>query len=118
MIIPKQVIKRLGVRFLPFSDAASEDLPMGQLLRLSLFQISVGMATVMLLGTLNRVMIVELSVPAMIVAVMIALPVLSAPFRALLGFRSDTYRSAIGWKRIPYLWFGSLWHDGEAAKLP
>jgi BCD family chlorophyll transporter-like MFS transporter len=33
---------------------------MGQLLRLSLFQVSVGMASVMLLGTLNRVMIVEL----------------------------------------------------------
>ncbi|MEO0865278.1 MAG: PucC family protein, partial [Pseudomonadota bacterium] len=91
---------------------------MGQLLRLSLFQVSVGMASVLLLGTLNRVMIVELSVPAMIVAVMIALPVLIAPFRALLGFRSDTYRSAIGWKRIPYLWFGSLWQMGGLAVMP
>jgi len=70
------------------------------------------MAAVMLLGTLNRVMIVELSVPATIVAIMIAIPVLVAPFRALLGFRSDNYRSAIGWKRIPYLWFGSLWQFG------
>ena len=118
MIIPRSIVKRLGLRFLPFADAASDDLPLGQLLRLSLFQISVGMATVMLLGTLNRVMIVELSVPATIVAVMIALPVLSAPFRALLGFRSDTYRSAIGWKRIPYLWFGSLWQFGGLAIMP
>ena len=94
-------LMQLTTRILPFSDAASEGLPMGQLLRLSLFQVSVGMATVMLLGTLNRVMIVELSVPATIVAVMIALPVLIAPFRTLLGFRSDTHRSAIGWKRIP-----------------
>jgi BCD family chlorophyll transporter-like MFS transporter len=108
----------LTTRILPFSDAASEGLPMGQLLRLSLFQVSVGMATVMLLGTLNRVMIVELSVPATIVAVMIALPVLIAPFRTLLGFRSDTYRSAIGWKRIPYLWFGSLWQMGGLAVMP
>ena len=105
-------------RFLPFSDAASDDLPLGQLLRLSLFQVSVGMASVMLLGTLNRVMIVELSVPALVVALMIALPVLIAPFRALLGFRSDTYRSAIGWKRIPYLWFGSLWQMGGLAVMP
>ena len=105
-------------RFLPFSDAASDSLPMGQLLRLSLFQVSVGMATVMLLGTLNRVMIVELGVPAMVVAIMIALPVLIAPFRALLGFRSDTYRSAIGWKRIPYIWFGSLWQFGGLAVMP
>ncbi|MCK0167657.1 PucC family protein [Jannaschia sp. S6380] len=103
---------------LPFSDAVSDQLPLSQLLRLSLFQVSVGMAAVMLLGTLNRVMIVELSVPATIVAAMIAIPVLIAPFRALLGFRSDTYRSAIGWKRVPYLWFGSLWQFGGLAIMP
>ncbi|MEM8731356.1 MAG: PucC family protein, partial [Pseudomonadota bacterium] len=108
----------IPAQFLPFADAASPDLPMGQLLRLSLFQVSVGMATVMLLGTLNRVMIVELGVGATVVAMMIALPVLIAPFRALLGFRSDTYRSAIGWKRIPYLWFGSIWQMGGLAVMP
>lgn len=118
MILTKAHIKQLSVRFLPFADAASDGLPMSQLLRLSLFQVSVGMATVMLLGTLNRVMIVELSVPATIVAIMIALPVLIAPFRTLLGFRSDTYRSAIGWKRVPYLWFGSLWQMGGLAVMP
>jgi BCD family chlorophyll transporter-like MFS transporter len=111
-------LKGLSLKALPFADAASPDLPMGQLLRLSLFQVSVGMASVMLLGTLNRVMIVELSVPAMIVAFMIALPVLIAPFRALLGFRSDTHKSAIGWKRVPYLWFGSLWQMGGLAVMP
>ena len=56
-----QFLPNLTRRMLPFSDAASSDFPLGQLLRLSLFQISVGMASVMLLGTLNRVMIVELS---------------------------------------------------------
>ena len=118
MILRKKHIQQLGPGWLPFADAASEGLPLGQLLRLGLFQVSVGMATVLLLGTLNRVMIVELSVPALIVALMIALPVLSAPFRALLGFRSDTHRSAIGWKRIPYLWFGSLWQMGGFAIMP
>jgi BCD family chlorophyll transporter-like MFS transporter len=108
----------LTTRWLPFADAASAGLPLGQLLRLSLFQVSVGMATVLLLGTLNRVMIVELSVPALVVATMIALPVLIAPFRALMGFRSDTHRSALGWKRIPYLWFGSLWQMGGLAVMP
>ncbi len=111
-------LTQFTIDMLPFSDAASDDLPMGQLLRLSLFQISVGMAAVMLLGTLNRVMIVELSVPAFLVALMIALPVLIAPFRAILGFRSDTYRSAIGWKRVPYLWFGTLWQMGGLAIMP
>ena len=111
-------LARLTTQILPFADAASEGLPMGQLLRLSLFQVSVGMAMVMLLGTLNRVMIVELSVPALIVAAMIALPVLIAPFRALLGFRSDNHKSALGWKRVPYLWFGSLWQMGGLAVMP
>ncbi len=117
-MIPRAAIKNASLRMLPFSDAVSDQLPLAQLLRLSLFQISVGMAAVMLLGTLNRVMIVELGVAATIVAVMIAIPVLVAPFRALLGFRSDTYRSAIGWKRNPYLWFGSLWQFGGLAIMP
>ena len=118
MILRKKHIAQLGASWLPFADAASDGLPMAQLMRLSLFQISVGMAQVLLLGTLNRVMIVELSIPAMLVAAMIAIPVLVAPFRALLGHRSDTHRSAIGWKRVPYLWFGSLWQMGGLAVMP
>ncbi|PWJ21703.1 PucC family protein [Jannaschia seohaensis] len=110
--------RHIALKALPFSDAGSAGLPLPQLLRLSLFQISVGMAAVMLLGTLNRVMIVELGLSAFLVAAMIALPVLVAPFRALLGFKSDTYRSAIGWKRIPYLWFGTLWQFGGLAIMP
>jgi BCD family chlorophyll transporter-like MFS transporter len=118
MLIGRKALARIPANWLPFADAASPELPLGQLLRLSLFQVSVGMAQVLLLGTLNRVMIVELGVAASVVAVMIALPVLSAPFRALLGFRSDTHKSAIGWKRIPYLWFGSLWQMGGLAIMP
>jgi len=117
-MIPKRAVQGMTLKMLPFADAASDGLPLSQLLRLSLFQISVGMAAVMLLGTLNRVMIVELSVPAFIVATMIAIPVLIAPFRALLGFKSDNYRSAIGWKRVPYLWFGTLWQFGGLAIMP
>ncbi|MFL5282285.1 MAG: PucC family protein, partial [Rhodopila sp.] len=62
------------MRFMPFADAATEQLPLPRLLRLSLFQVSVGLAVVLLIGTLNRVMIVELGVPAWLVAVMISLP--------------------------------------------
>jgi MFS transporter, BCD family, chlorophyll transporter len=118
MIIGRKSMARLPASWLPFADAASPELPWRQLMRLSLFQVSVGMATVLLLGTLNRVMIVELSVPAMVVALMIAIPVLVAPFRAFLGHRSDTHRSAIGWKRIPFMWFGSLWQMGGLAVMP
>ena len=107
-----------GPRFLPFADAATAELPLGRLLRLSLFQVSVGMALVLLVGTLNRVMIVELGVPASLVAVMISLPVLFAPFRALIGFRSDTHRSALGWRRVPYIWKGTMIQFGGLAIMP
>lgn len=118
MIVGKKQVQVLTLKWLPFADAATEGLPLGQLLRLSLFQVSVGMATVLLLGTLNRVMIVEMSLAASLVAAMIALPVLIAPFRALLGFKSDNHRSSIGWKRVPYLWFGTLWQFGGLAMMP
>ncbi|MEL6840839.1 MAG: PucC family protein [Pseudomonadota bacterium] len=118
MIFRASSLKKVSTTLLPFSDAVSDDLPLGQLLRLSLFQVSVGMAAVMLLGTLNRVMIVELGIGAMLVAAMIAIPVLVAPFRALVGFKSDNYKSAIGWKRIPYLWFGTMWQFGGLAIMP
>ncbi len=108
----------LGPRFLPFADAASPGVPLTRLLRLSLFQVSVGMALVLLVGTLNRVMIVELGVPASLVAVMISLPVLFAPFRALIGFRSDTHHSALGWRRVPYIWKGTMVQFGGLAIMP
>ena len=108
----------ISLKFLPFADAATDTLPLSRLLRLSLFQISVGMALAMLIGTLNRVMIVELKVPAALVAIMIALPLLFAPFRALIGFRSDHHRSALGWRRVPYIWMGTLLQFGGFAIMP
>lgn len=109
---------RMGPRFLPFADAASAEMPLSRLLRLALFQVSVGMAMVLLVGTLNRVMIVELKVPATLVAVMVSLPVLWAPLRALVGFRSDNHRSALGWRRVPYIWMGSMIQFGGLAVMP
>jgi BCD family chlorophyll transporter-like MFS transporter len=108
----------LGPRFLPFADVATVDLPLSRLLRLSLFQVSVGMALVLLIGTLNRVMIVELDVPASLVAVMIAMPLIAAPFRAVIGFRSDNHRSALGWRRVPYIWRGTMVQFGGLAMMP
>jgi BCD family chlorophyll transporter-like MFS transporter len=110
--------RTLGPRFLPFADAATVDLPLARLLRLSLFQVSVGMAIALLVGTLNRVMIVELGVGAWLVALMVSLPVLVAPLRALVGFRSDTHRSALGWRRVPYIWLGSFLQFGGLAIMP
>ena len=126
---PAQVMNRLNARvskvwtkigpgFLPFADAASAELPLPRLLRLSLFQVSVGMAMVLLIGTLNRVMIVEMGVSAWLVSLMVALPLVFAPFRALIGFRSDTHRSVLGWKRVPYIWMGTLVQFGGLAIMP
>ncbi len=113
-----QVWTRVGTRFLPFADAATTELPLGRLMRLSLFQISAGMAIVLLNGTLNRVMIVELNVPTWLVALMVSLPIVFAPARALIGFKSDTHRSLLGWKRVPYIWMGTLLQFGGLAIMP
>ena len=109
---------KVGVEFLPFADAASPELPLPRLLRLSLFQVSVGIAMVLLIGTLNRVLIVELAVPTWSVSLMVGLPLVFAPFRAFIGFRSDNHRSALGWRRVPYIWMGTLLQFGGLAIMP
>jgi BCD family chlorophyll transporter-like MFS transporter len=111
-------LARVGTRYLPFADVATPDLPLNRLLRLSLFQVSVGMALVLLVGTLNRVMIVELNVPASLVGLMLAMPLVFAPLRALIGFRSDNHQSALGWRRVPFIWKGSLAEFGGFAIMP
>jgi MFS transporter, BCD family, chlorophyll transporter len=56
-LLPSLDWSQVPARFLPFADAASCDLPLPRLIRLALFQVSVGMATALMVGTLNRVMI-------------------------------------------------------------
>ncbi|TNF57767.1 MAG: PucC family protein [Rhodobacteraceae bacterium] len=111
-------LRGIAPRYLPFADVATEEVPLSRLLRLSLFQVTVGMALVLMVGTLNRVMIVELAVPASLVAVMVSLPLLFAPFRALIGFRSDSFVSALGWRRVPFIWKGTMWQFGGFAIMP
>lgn len=117
-LMPSIDWRRVPERWLPFADAASAELPLSRLLRLSLFQVVVGMATALMVGTLNRVMIVELGVGAWLVALMVALPLVAAPFRALIGFKSDQHRSFLGWKRVPFVWFGTLALFGGLAIMP
>ena len=108
----------LGPEWLPFADVSTEALPLSRLLRLSLFQWTVGMAVVLVIGTLNRVMIVEMGLSATLVGVMLALPLVFAPLRALVGFKSDTYVSFLGWRRVPFLWFGTMLQYGGLAIMP
>jgi MFS transporter, BCD family, chlorophyll transporter len=103
-----RLAKAIPPGWLPFADVASPGLPLARLLRLSLFKFTMGITTALLIGTLNRVMIVELGVAAALVSLMLALPMLVAPFRAVTGHQSDVHRSAFGWKRVPFMWGGTL----------
>jgi BCD family chlorophyll transporter-like MFS transporter len=57
-------------------------------------------------------------VPATLVAMMLALPLVFAPFRALIGFKSDTFRSALGLRRLPYIFKGTMYQFGGFAIMP
>lgn len=109
---------RVSTRYLPFADGVTDHLPWGRLIRLALFQLTVGMVAVLTVGTLNRVMIVEIGVGAWLVSCMVALPLLIAPFRALIGWKSDIHRSPLGWRRVPYIWMGSALQFAGLAIMP
>ena len=51
-------------------------------------------------------------------SLMVSMPLVFAPFRALVGFRSDTHRSVLGWRRVPYIWMGTLMQFGGFAIMP
>ena len=116
--IVARLVTRFGPSILPFADVATTELPLPRLLRLGLLQFTVALATTLLAGTLNRVMIVEMGLPALVVAVMLAIPLLTAPLRALIGYKSDTHVSVLGWRRVPYIWFGTMLQFGGLAILP
>lgn len=109
---------QLNERMLPMADAAQGDPTRARLLRLALFQVAVGMAVVLLNGTLNRVMVLELQQAAWLVSLMVSLPLFFAPLRTLIGFRSDHHRSFLGWRRVPYIWAGTLLQFGGLAIMP
>lgn len=113
-----KLVSRFGPSILPFADVATAELPLPRLLRLGLLQFTVALATTLLAGTLNRIMIVEMKMPALLVGLMLAIPLLTAPFRALIGYKSDTHVSVLGWRRVPYIWFGTLMQFGGLAIMP
>ena len=115
---PPAWMQSIMLQYVPFADASSHALPLGRLLRLALFQLSVGMTLALLVGTLNRVMILELHVPAWWVALSVALPLVFAPLRAMIGYRSDTHPSALGLRRLPYLWIGTIYMFAGLAVMP
>jgi BCD family chlorophyll transporter-like MFS transporter len=77
------------------------------LVRLGAFPVAYGLSGVLVGGTLNRVMIAELGLPATLVAALFALPLLVAPLRLWFGHRSDSH-PVFGRRREPYLLLGAL----------
>jgi BCD family chlorophyll transporter-like MFS transporter len=63
-------------------------------------------------------MVVELGRAAWLVSAMLALPLLLAPARVLVGYRSDNHRSFLGYRRLPYLWMGTMGQFGGLALMP
>jgi BCD family chlorophyll transporter-like MFS transporter len=59
-----------------------------------------------------------MGVATSLVSFMVALPLLIAPFRALIGFQSDHHRSHLGWRRVPYIWMGTLMQFGGFSIMP
>jgi MFS transporter, BCD family, chlorophyll transporter len=76
------------------------------MIRLGLFQMGLGMMSVMVFGVLNRVLIKELAVPSTIATVILALTLFVAPARIIFGQLSDT-RPLFGYYRTGYIWLGA-----------
>jgi len=75
--------------------------------RLAAFPLGYGVTGALAGGTLNRIMVAEMGLPLTFVGVLFAMPLLEAPLRVWLGYRSDGY-PILGRRREPYIVAGSL----------
>ncbi len=76
-------------------------------LRLAAFPLGYGITGALAGGTLNRIMVAELGLPLTLVGFLFALPLVEAPLRVWLGYRSDGY-PILGRRREPYIVAGAL----------
>jgi BCD family chlorophyll transporter-like MFS transporter len=74
--------------------------------RLGLFQMGLGIMSILTLGVLNRIMIKELAIPATLVAGTIAMHQFVAPARLWFGQLSDA-KTIGGTHRTGYVWIGA-----------
>ena len=75
--------------------------------RLGLFQMGLGIMSILTLGVLNRVMIKELAIPATIAAGAIAMHQFVSPARLWFGQLSDA-KPIQGYHRTGYIWMGEV----------
>lgn len=76
-------------------------------IRLAGFPLGLGLMLVLVSGTLNRVMIVELELPAALVGLFFAVSLAVAPARAWMGYFSDAHPVG-GRRREPYIALGAI----------
>lgn len=76
-------------------------------IRLGFFPIAYGISGALIGGTLNRVMIAEMEMPASLVGLFFAVPLLVSPARVWFGYRSDGFM-IFGKRREPYIMLGAL----------
>ncbi len=87
-----------------------EDLPRVNwvvMLRLGLFQMGLGIMSILTLGVLNRVLIDGLAVPAIAAAGVLAMHQFVAPARIWFGQMSDA-KPLFGLHRSGYVWLGAI----------
>lgn len=89
------------------SAAAPPPLPLWVMFRLGLFQMALGMMSILVLGVLNRILIKELAVPATLVTLTIAMHQFVSPVRVWFGQLSDAHPIG-GYHRTGYVWGGAL----------
>jgi BCD family chlorophyll transporter-like MFS transporter len=87
------------------STATKPNLSILTMLRLGVFNMGLGIMSLLTLGVLNRVMIDELRVPALVAAGAIAVHQFMAPARVWFGQMSDS-RPIFGYHRSGYIWLG------------
>ncbi len=95
---PKNLPPDLGARTQP-------KLGLLTMVRLGVFNMGLGIMSLLTLGILNRVMIDELKVPALITAGAIAVHQFMAPARIWFGQMSDA-KPLLGYHRSSYIWLG------------
>ncbi len=84
------------------APGGAEGLRARDVARLGLAQVAVGAVAALMLSTLNRVMVVELGLPASVPSALVALHFAVQLSRARLGFASDRGRGA-GARRAPWV---------------
>ncbi len=88
------------------SPAAATKLGPLTIARLGLFNLGLGLMSVLTVAVLNRVMIGELGIPGWITAGVVAIPYFVAPARVWFGQLSDA-RPLFGVHRSGYVWLGT-----------